>query len=375
MKKLKLLAVLLFSTLVLSGCMFNNKEAIITVNSRPITQADYDNAYKAIIKSGIYAQYPDEMRKDPESLVYVDIKERVINELIIKELLAQEMEKKNITVTEQEINDELVNITDKIGSKEKFSEILKEYGLSLSQFKKEVGEDIKLGKLIDSLALVKISDKDVEKFYKENINEFKYPDKVRASHILIMADENSIRDAIKASDKKLTDAQIDEKVNEEMNKKLEKAQSILAQLKLDPTKFAQLAKENSEDTVSAQQGGDLGFFIYEQMVEPFSKAAFSQKPNVIGDLVKTDYGYHIIMVTDRQQAGIEPLDKVRDEIKRFMENQKKVEVFQGFIESLKNKSEIVYTNDEYNLQKIQEKHKELIDKNSSMTMQPQASKE
>jgi len=268
-----------------------------------------------------------------------------------------------------------VNITDKIGSKEKFSEILKEYGLSLSQFKKEVGEDIKLGKLIDSLALVKISDKDVEKFYKENINEFKYPDKVRASHILIMADENSIRDAIKASDKKLTDAQIDEKVNEEMNKKLEKAQSILAQLKLDPTKFAQLAKENSEDTVSAQQGGDLGFFIYEQMVEPFSKAAFSQKPNVIGDLVKTDYGYHIIMVTDRQQAGIEPLDKVRDEIKRFMENQKKVEVFQGFIESLKNKSEIVYTNDEYNLQKIQEKHKELIDKNSSMTMQPQASKE
>lgn len=375
MRKLKLFSVVLFATLLLSGCVFQKKEAIITVNSVPITQADYDDSYKALTKNENFAQLEPEMKNNPDSYINLMLKDKIVNELIIKALLKQEMDKKNIVVTDQDINDEIINITDKVGSKEKFTELLKQNDLTLSQFKKEVAEDLKLHKLIDTLSLIKVSDKEVEKFYKDNIDNFKYPDKVRASHILIMADERSIKDAIKASGKKLTDEQIDTKVNEEMSKKLAKAQSILAQLKQDPTKFAQLAKENSEDTVSAKQGGDLGFFTYDQMVKPFSDAAFSQKPNVIGELVKTDYGYHIIMVTDRQQAGVEPFNKVSAEIKMYMENQKKVEVLQGLVESLKNKAEIVYVNDDYNLQKIQDKLKSLVEQNPALGIQPQSAKE
>ena len=179
----------------------------------------------------------------------------------------------------------------------------------------------------------------------------------------------------KAADKKLSDEQVDEKVNEELNKKLAKAQEILAQLKKDPTQFATLAKENSEDTISAKQGGDLGFFTYEEMVKPFADAAFSQKPNAIGEIVKTDYGYHIIMVTDRQQAGVEPLNKVKDELKLYMENQKKVEVLQDLVETLKNQSDIKYLNEDYNLMKIQEKLKEVRANRQEMGAMPQSAKE
>ena len=247
MKKLKLFSAIMLMALLLSACSIknNNQEAIITINSQPITQAQYDEAYKLISKSENFAQFPAEMRNDPNSQVNLVVKDRIVNELIIKALLEQEMVKKNIVVSEQDINDEIVNITDKVGSKEKFNEILKQNNLTLTQFRKDVAEDLKLRKLIDTLSLVKVSDKDIEKFYKENIDNFKYPDKVRASHILIMADEKAIRDSIKATDKKLSDEQVEEKVNEELNKKLAKAQDILSQLKKDPTQFSVIAKENS----------------------------------------------------------------------------------------------------------------------------------
>ena len=168
MNKLKLFAALLLTSLLLSGCVFGKKEAIITINNQPITQADYDAAYKLFAKSDNFAQLTPEMRNNPDSYVNLMIKDRIVNELIVKSLLNQEITKKNIVVTDQDVDDEIVNITDKVGSKEKFMEILKQNDMSLSQFKKDVSEDLKLKKLVDTLALVKVSDKEAQKFYKEN---------------------------------------------------------------------------------------------------------------------------------------------------------------------------------------------------------------
>ena len=119
-------------------------------------------------------------------------------------------------------------------------------------------------------------------------------------------------------------------------------------------------------------GGDLGFFAKEEMVEPFSKAAFSMKPNTISGIVKTPYGYHIIMVTDRQKAGVEPFDKVKDEIKDFLTNQEKVKVLQQFVETLKNNAKIEYNDPSFNPKEIQKAMKEQA-KNNPALMNPQKS--
>ena len=77
-----------------------------------------------------------------------------------------------------------------------------------------------------------------------------------------------------------------------------------------------LASQFSEDPASAQQGGDLGFFKRGDMVKPFEETAFELKPGVVSDPVRTDFGYHLIKVEEVQEAGYEPLEVVRAELRR-----------------------------------------------------------
>ena len=161
---------------------------------------------------------------------------------------------------------------------------------------------------------------------------------------MVSANPEEIKVRLTSTDegKKMADADVDAAVKKEMADKKAKAEKLLAEAKKNPAEFAKLAKENSDDTVSAQQGGDLGFFGKEEMVEAFSNAAFSMKPNTISEIVQTPYGYHIILVTDRQKAGVEPFDKVKSEIKEFLTNQEKIKVLQQFVDGLKNNAKIEY---------------------------------
>ena len=109
--------------------------------------------------------------------------------------------------------------------------------------------------------------------------------------------------------------------------------------------IAKIAKENSEDTATAVKGGDLGFFAEKEMVPEFSKAAFSMKPNSISEKpVKSQYGYHIIMVTDRAAASQDPFEKVKENIKGYLANQKQIEMIDQLTESLKKNAKIEYVN-------------------------------
>jgi peptidyl-prolyl cis-trans isomerase D len=83
-----------------------------------------------------------------------------------------------------------------------------------------------------------------------------------------------------------------------------------------------MAKKYSEDPGSGPKGGDLGWVTRGQMVKPFEDAVFSQKPGVIGDLVKTQYGYHIVQVTERENAHVRSFDEVKPEIERNLKQQR-----------------------------------------------------
>ena len=103
--------------------------------------------------------------------------------------------------------------------------------------------------------------------------------------------------------------------------------------------FAALAQQNSQDG-SAQQGGDLGFFPREKMVPEFSDVAFALKTGDISDIVTTQFGLHIIKVTDRKAAGTVPLAEVSPQVKRFLTEQKKQQLAQAFVEQVKQKAKI-----------------------------------
>lgn len=356
MKTKKLLATVAISAMLLTGCTFGSKEAIIKVNGQNITQSQYNEAFDKEASNSMFAQMGVDVKKDKSGFVYLMLKDKVVNELIVRTLIDQEMAKRNIKVTKEDTEKELKTLIDKIGSKEKFNEILKQNKISSVQFKKDLYEEVKMKKLVNAISTVKVSDADAKKFYNENIAKFKYPDKVRASHILISANPEEITEKLTSDpiNKGLSKGEIQAKVDKELAVKLEKAKKILAEVKKDPSSFATVAKENSDDTQSAKQGGDLGFFSKQEMVEPFAKAAFSQKPNTISGIVKTPYGYHIILVTDRMKAGQEPFEKVKGEIIAYLENQSQVKVLESLIESLKKQAKIEYVNPEYNPASIQD---------------------
>jgi peptidyl-prolyl cis-trans isomerase C len=107
------------------------------------------------------------------------------------------------------------------------------------------------------------------------------------------------------------------------------AKEILAEVKANPDRFADLAREKSSDTVSAKKGGDLGTFGPGRMLPDFERVAFALKPGEISDVVKTQYGYHIIKVIERKEGEQKPLEQVKEQIRATLRNRGLQERVQG----------------------------------------------
>jgi len=139
-----------------------------------------------------------------------------------------------------------------------------------------------------------VSPDEIKAYYEKNARNFATSEERRASHILIQ----SAADAPEA-EQKAARAKID---------------SLLQQVKRKPADFARLAKENSQDPGSGPKGGDLGFFPRGAMVKPFEEAAFSLKENQISEVVRSDFGFHIIRLTGIKPAKVRTLEEARDSI-------------------------------------------------------------
>jgi peptidyl-prolyl cis-trans isomerase D len=182
---------------------------------------------------------------------------------------------------------------------DKFREGLEATDAELSSYYEAHKDELKIPEkrkvkyaLVDMQAIrarTQISPQDIQRAYEDKQQQYSTPEQVRASHILLK-----------------TEGKDDAAVKKQ-------AEELLAKVKAGAD-FAQLATKYSEDEVSKAKGGDLDFFPQGQMVPEFDKAAFSMKPGEISDLVKTQYGYHIIKVLDKKAAATKPLEEVRAQI-------------------------------------------------------------
>jgi len=138
-------------------------------------------------------------------------------------------------------------------------------------------------------AKVVVPQADIDRAYNDGIEQYSTPEQLRASHILLKTDGKDDA-AVKA-----------------------KAEDILKQAK-GGADFAALARKYSEDEASAKNGGDLDYFGRGRMVPEFDTAAFAMEPGQISDLVKTQYGYHIIKLVEKKAGTVKPLAEVREQI-------------------------------------------------------------
>ena len=351
----KLLCCLALSTVLLSGCSLMHKsEGIIKVNNEVITQAQFDEAFDSSVDKSFLKSFGGSKNfvKSDENPMYGIFKDKIVNELIVKSLLDQEIAKKGIKATDEYIQNELKIIIDKVGSKEELNKILKQRGVSNAQFTDDLKTQIKIKKLVNSVQKINISDNDAKKYYDTHKSEFVHGEQVRASHILISANTLEIIQQLKAKNPNIDPADMNTQVEAAIAAQKAKAEKVLAQVKQNPDDFAKIAQKESDDKASAERGGELGFFPKEAMVPEFANAAFSMKPNTVSEqLVQSPYGFHIIKVTDRMEAGSTPYAKVKDEIKFYLETQKQIEVLKNITDGLMKNAKIEYLNDSFNPKK------------------------
>jgi peptidyl-prolyl cis-trans isomerase D len=158
-------------------------------------------------------------------------------------------------------------------------------------------------------AAVPVGDADIKKYYDDNIAHYRTDSEVRASHILIAVPKDA-----SAADRE---------------KAKQKAEALLAQVRAHPDQFAQIAAQNSQDPGSASKGGDLGYFGPGMIAggKAFDDAVFKLKKDEISDLVQTDFGYHIVKVTDVKPSVTRPFDEVKDSIAKDLKTQQAAKAF------------------------------------------------
>lgn len=180
---------------------------------------------------------------------------------------------------------------------------------------------------------VKITDDEIETYYKGHKEEFTSPESVKARHILLKVPEGADEKAWKEAESKAKD----------IKKKLENGED-----------FAELAKKYSDDPGSKNKGGDLGFFTKGRMVPEFESAAFSLKPGEMSDPVKTNFGYHIIEVKEKKAASTKALPEVQAQMRQTLQREKQQRLQDELIEKLKAKYPVKVNRDLLTEDKSQE---------------------
>lgn len=364
MKGSKVLATLMLSAMLFTGCGIKDQQAIIKVNDGVITLKEHDDLMSKQLAQSPFAKMSDaDLTGNKDGFVYLMTEQGVVNQLIIQKLLDQEAEARGIKVSQKDIDQAIKDVMDKMGGKDQLMSTLRNNGISTAEFKKDIKVQVKMQKLATEAGNINVTDADCKNFYNKNQDKFRHADQVRASHILISANPYQIQQEITAKSKtKMDEKELKVAVEKVMAEKQAEAEKLAKELQADNSKFAQYAKKYSEDPQSAKQGGDLGFFAKDRMVPEFAEAAFKAKPNTVTEPVKSQFGYHIIFVTDRRGAGVVPYEKAKSDIKDYLVQEKQIKALDELTTAAKKKAKIEFVDQRYNPDEIAKKlHKQVND--------------
>ena len=291
-KKLLIITIIMILSLGLNGCSSKNKEGLVAeVNGEAITEEEFNADYqvfKTLYEKQLGKDALDQVGQDGKTLEQ-SLKESILEKLIMERIVAKEAETMNISVSDEEVAEQLASYIDEMGGQEKFDEFLNNNDITMEFFQENMKKELLVNKhKVEFSKGIDISEEEAKKFFEENKENLVI---LKASHILVATEEEG--------------------------------NAILERLK-NGEDFAKIATLESLDTVSAAKGGDLGYFGKGAMIAEFEDAAMALKEGEISKLVKTEVGYHIIKLIERKDT----FEELRDEIKNLLKEQKYVEAFQ-----------------------------------------------
>jgi peptidyl-prolyl cis-trans isomerase D len=365
---------------------------LATVNGDKITQPEFDRAMRQQqdrMRELMGDKYDPEMFSKPET------RQAILDNLVEQHLLMSQAHNAGLRASDGQLAQTIAGFqafqTDGKFDKQRYESVLKSQNMSPLTFEARVRQELGMRQLSDAyvrngyasntaaadlihlyeqqrvvslaqialepfLKEVTVSDREVKDYYEKNTGEFRKPEQVQAEYVVFSAEALQPQMTVNEAEiKKYYDEHQPEFGTAEQRQAAHilitvsaqaseadkqaaraRAEKILKEVRQSPGKFADLARQYSQDPGSAANGGDLGMFGRGVMAKPFEDAVFKLKPGEISGLVQTEFGFHIIKLLAVNPAKVEPLDAVKNTIIQRLKQQKAKDRFAELAEKFSN---------------------------------------
>lgn len=419
-----ILALLIVPSFVLVGVsgvtLFGEDPTTIAkVAGYPLTQQEWENAQRNqldAMRRQMGEQFNQKMFDTPE------FKQNVLDQLLAQRALTAEIRKAHMTVSNENVQRAVWNDfptlvkADGTFDTEQYRQFLANQGMNVDMHQNQLRNDLVINQMIGGLeqsgftprtvakaisdygsqerevqemafplaqylAEVKVTDEMVKAFYEKNAKMFEVPESAKVEYLVLSADtvasqvnvtDEEVAAYYKGNDKRFAteetrrSSHILIKSDKDKTAAKAKAEAVLAEVRKNPGDFAKIAKAKSEDPGSAELGGDLDVLVKGTFVKPVEDAILKLKKGEISDLVESEFGYHIITVTELKPAHVKPLDEVKGDIAAELKKQKAAKLFSEMSEQF---TDIVYSQYE-SLKPAAEKLKLKIETAEGLSRQP-----
>ena len=296
-----ILAVVLVFTLTACG----DDDAAATVNGEVIKKSELD---VQMVK--LEEQYPQMFEGADSEGRYLDFQQRLLDNMINNVLIRQAAEDMDIVISDADVDAQIEELKSGFQTDEQFEQALEQAGMDVDSLEEQVRDQLLTEQLLAELTSdVEISDEEIQEYYDANEAQFTEEAAVHAAHILFDIDDKAT------------------------------AETVLAEIQAGGD-FAALAKEYSQDTASAANGGDLGWPTTPYVPE-FQAAAEQLEVGQTSALVETTFGWHIIRVIEVRGQRVKPIEEVSDQVEQILIQQHNADVYQEFLDELRADAEIV----------------------------------
>ena len=249
------------------------------------------------------------------------LRKEAMDEMIEQELVRQAAEAKGIEVTGAEIDAALGEISEPFDKPDEFNRRIQSEGFTPDSYRQHVERMLAAKKYLDDIRMsaATVSDEELETYYRDNELRLTLPEQVRVRHILLTWKPLGKQDDRAA-------------IREQMVPILEKARA--------GEDFAALARDYSDDSATAGNGGDTGLFQRGQMVPAFEAVAFALQPGEISDPVETPFGVHILRLEEHKEARLLPLEEIREQLRDHIREEKMEAAVEQETERLRQEGEV-----------------------------------
>ena len=286
-----------------SNANANLNQPFATVNDHPLPV----KLYEMYLKNGRAALELDTNSEEGRRKLD-QLREAIVSQLIDRALISEEAKRRGLAISPDQMADAERKTIAEMGGDARYNAYLTEHGFTRDEYREVIRSEID-GQMVrkELNQGLSISDEEVKKYYEEHLNdaEFQQPERVTAAHILVAARPNLIEQRLQ-SEKNLAGEPLAAAVREEMKHLRQRAEELRSRA-AKGADFARLARESSDDVGTRERGGDLGTFPRASHTRAFDDAAFALKPGQISSVVQTDFGFHVIKVSQHENARVQTL--------------------------------------------------------------------